>query len=211
MSVDVLVLTVPINGAYASMNSLDRIDRRKSPAYLDLFRDTREIARVEMERAGWTTREYYVATEVIRYTRDMRAFNGDASNLGKCELDSVSPSTPKQEARDRCHSFAGVWTNDRFARPYSATIEYDPEGEERVVVILRRRFPDPGSAKDRKRTPRAAVAAAKQIVVEASAVPARIRTLDEIRSGETVSFEERDRILAQAMKPKSEDIGKRPR
>jgi hypothetical protein len=206
---DVLVVTVPIAGAYASMNSLDRIDRRKSPAYLDLFRDTRELTRRAIEEQGWSTREYFVETQVVRYTRDLRAFNGDAGNIGKAELDALSPSTAQQERRDGCKPFAGVWVNDRLARPYRADIEYDPDGIERVVIIMRRRFPDPAGT--RKRSPgKAVIQESAEMVAPLTVTDAvvrdvveYVRTLEEIPSGTTVSFAERDRILAAALPRKT--------
>jgi hypothetical protein len=172
MMPDTLTLTVFVDGAYASMNAIDRMDRRKSPAYLDLFRSVREAARLEVERIGWTPAEHFVQAQVVRYVTNLRGFNADAGNIGKCELDALAPSTPAQEQRDRCAPFAGVWTNDRLARPWSADIEFDPAGPDRVVILLRRRFPSPTETKERAR-PRASrvVAAAEAIVAKPMYVP----------------------------------------
>jgi hypothetical protein len=191
---DVLTITVPIEGTYAGVNDVANGwgAKAKSTAYLTLFRATREAARAEMERVGWETARYACAVEVIRYHRT-RQMN-DATNLGKCEADAMAPSTPKQEARDKCVPFAGVYANDRLARPYGADVEYDAEGIDRVVIIVRRRFPDVlAVAAAKPRTARAArpTPPITPVIIE----PTRIRTIKEIKNGDLLSFEERDRLL----------------
>jgi hypothetical protein len=66
----------------------------------------------------------------------------DAGNLAKCELDSLRPSTAHEEKRDRCAPFAGVYLDDDQVRPYRSDVEYDPRGIDRIVIVVRRRYPD---------------------------------------------------------------------
>ena len=177
-SPDVLWLTIPLRGAYASFNALDKMDRRKSPAYLDLFRDTREAARAEMARIGWTTATFRCEVSVIRYCADRG--QKDASNVGKAELDALSPSTAQQHVRDRCATFPGVWRNDSLARPYHADIEYDPAGPDRIVIIIRRRFPDAIGTQGRAPGVRASVGKAAQ--KPSAEAPATVDTLPDGRA-----------------------------
>lgn len=143
MSADVLVLTVTIDGAYASANAVSdhgATRGKKSPAYLELFRSVREAARAAMAATGWETAHDPCEVQVVRYHATRRL--ADAPNLGKVECDALEPSTPHEEERDKCDPFPGVFANDDLVRPYSADVEYDPAGPDRVVVIIRRRFPD---------------------------------------------------------------------
>jgi hypothetical protein len=198
---DVLVISVPVDGAYAGVNDVAAGwgAAKKSPAYLSLFRDVREAARAEMTRTGWETATYACAVEVVRYYRTLRI--GDADGLAKVPIDALSPSTPHQEARDRSAPFAGVWVNDRLARPLRADVEYDPDGEDRLVIVVRRRFPDPLAAEKRPRSARRTPMAAN--TPPAPPAPARpaqaaktpIRTLAQLRSGDTLSLAERDALL----------------
>lgn len=140
---DTITIVVPVVGPYASTNDVASGfgGAKKSSAYLELFRGCRRAAQREVERVGWTPASYRCKVEIVRYTRS-RGMK-DAGNVGKVELDALSPSTPKQSERDNAPPFAGLWTNDQLARPFTADIEYDPEGMERVVIHVRRRFPDP--------------------------------------------------------------------
>lgn len=216
---DVLVITVPIVGAYASTNDVGKIDRRKSPAYKDLFRNTREIARAEMARVGWLPATFNCDVSIVRYTPTLQ--RRDASNLGKAELDALSPSTAQQILRDRCEPFAGVWTNDELARPFHADVQYDPNGEDRIVVVIRRRFPDPppkpaaeqrpenarkGPAQPRQRTQRTPPtyltairpAAASHETATAHPRPAVIGDARPLINGRPVTHEEAMRELRKA-------------
>jgi hypothetical protein len=145
---DLLTLTVltPVvagRARYAGVNAISdhgAYHGRKSSEYLELFRAVREAARAEMERVGWVTWPHPCEVQVVRYHRTARM--SDSGNIGKAEMDALAPSTPNQEARDKCAPFPGVYENDSLVRPYHASVEYDPDGPDRVVIIVRRRYPD---------------------------------------------------------------------
>jgi hypothetical protein len=145
---DLLTLTVltPVvagRARYAGVNAISdhgAYHGKKSAEYLELFRAVREAARAEMERVGWVTWPHPCEVQVVRYHRTARM--SDCGNLGKAEMDAMAPSTPNQEARDKCAHFPGVYLNDSLVRPYHASVEYDPDGPDRVVIIVRRRYPD---------------------------------------------------------------------
>jgi len=128
---------------YASANAVSdhgRFGGRKSEEYLALFRAVREAARAEMIATAWATWEHDCEVLVVRYHRTLVA--SDATNLGKVECDALEPSTPLEDRRDGSAPFPGIFLNDRQVRPYSSDTEYDPEGPDRVLITVRRRYPN---------------------------------------------------------------------
>jgi len=124
---DVLVVTAFVPGAYPSVNAVGRDSfrgGRKSPEYVDLFAAVRDAAEAETARIGWVCAEYPCDVSVTFYHRDKR--RRDCSNLAKTELDALTA--------------AGVWVDDTLARAVHLDIEYDPAGESRVVIVVRRKF-----------------------------------------------------------------------
>ncbi len=125
---DVLVITVPIVGRYASVNALGRDGLaygRKSAAYRILFEATQTAAEAAIAASGWATATYFVDTQLVLYRSRYR--RQDAGNAGKCEFDALTA--------------AKVWTDDSLALPVSLDLELDPSGPDRAVIVLRRRFP----------------------------------------------------------------------
>lgn len=144
---DILVIRVATPTRYANANHLTNggfQGARKSPEYIELFRSVREAARVAIDEASWVTATFPCDAQVVRYSPKMRP--GDPANLGKAELDALQPSTAIEERRDKCAPFRGVWANDSIAKPFHAMIEYDPAGEDRIYIVVRRRFPEYGVA-----------------------------------------------------------------
>jgi hypothetical protein len=126
---DALIVTAPVPGRYPTVNSLGSDGFRggkKSIEYHDLFTAVKDNAESEMLRTGWTMATYYCAVSATLYRNTKRKI--DAGNLLKCEADALTA--------------AGVWADDYLARPNTLDVEYDPNGESRVVIIIRRRFPD---------------------------------------------------------------------
>lgn len=124
---DVLVVTAPLGARYPSQNHTGADGARfgkKSPEYHDLFAAVADAARAEIERTGWACASFYVEASCTLYRRADRI---DPSNVGKCEFDALTA--------------AGAWASDKLARPVHLEVEIDPEGDERVVLVLRRRYP----------------------------------------------------------------------
>ena len=127
MNSDVLTISVPLASRYPSVNHLGRDGvraGRKTPEYHALFAAVKEAAEREIVRTGWTTAHDCVDTSVVLYRTTQRW--QDPQNIGKVELDSLTA--------------AKVWADDHLAKPWHTDIEYDPNGPDRVVIILRRRF-----------------------------------------------------------------------
>ncbi|GAC1502049.1 MAG: hypothetical protein NVS1B2_27360 [Vulcanimicrobiaceae bacterium] len=124
---DALLISALVPGAYPSQNHTGSDGRRggkKSKEYHALFSAVEDAAMVEVERVGWICAEYLCDASVTLYHPTRIA--PDASNLAKCELDALTA--------------AGVWANDRLARPVHFETEYDPQGgESRIVIVVRRR------------------------------------------------------------------------
>jgi hypothetical protein len=142
---DVLTFTVPLaGGTYPSVNHLGHSGvshGKKSPEYHALFRAVRDAAADEIERIGWRPVHGYCDVEIIR-VRPTR-HRSDAGNIGKVEADSMEPSRAPRFEGDLDgyrHPFCGVFTNDCFVVPHPR-IEYDPDGPDRIIVIVRRIFP----------------------------------------------------------------------
>ena len=126
---DVLIVSAPVPGAYPTVNTMWAGSSRggkKSLVYTDLFDAVQRAAEAEIDRTGWTTAAYYCAVSLTLYRNTRREI--DCANTSKAELDAMTA--------------AGVWVDDKFARPFLADTEYDPSGESRVVIVVRRRFPD---------------------------------------------------------------------
>ncbi len=144
---DVLSLSVPLpTTAYPSVNSLGGDGFRggkKTVAYHALFDAVKAAAEAEMARTGWETADFLVDATLVLVTRSARI--RDASNCGKCEMDALTA--------------AGVWLDDALARPWRTDCENDPSGPDRVVIVVRRRYPiivprgSPMVANTRRRRP----------------------------------------------------------
>lgn len=122
---DVLVLSVPIDGSYASVNHTGRDGMRfgrKSPAYKKLFADVLAAACFAMERTGWRTTDDDCEVTLTRYVRDR--IKRDAANMGKCEFDALTK--------------AGVWKDDSQAKRVILKLLTDPSGADRVVIVVQR-------------------------------------------------------------------------
>lgn len=120
---DVLTITVPIQGAYASVNQTGGDSfrgGRKSPAYKALFRAVQQSAEAEMRRTGWTKAECDCFALIVRYVPDRR--RADAMNLAKCEWDALTE--------------AGVWNDDELANPCLPMIRPDFGGPHRVSIVV---------------------------------------------------------------------------
>jgi hypothetical protein len=87
-----------------------------------------------MKRTKWTTATYNCAGWITRYTP--RRTISDASNVGKCELDFLEK--------------AGVIANDSLIRPLLKDIQYDPNGEDLIVIMLQRLYPRIGDTAPKK-------------------------------------------------------------
>ncbi len=147
---------------YASVNAVSdhgATHGKKSPAYLALFRAVREAARAEMARTGWTTWPHGCEGTIVRYHRTRRM--SDSPNIGKAECDSLCPSTPHEERRDRCAPFPGVYLDDKQVHPWHTDVEYDPTGPDRVFIVVRRRFPEAVDVAPRHRVKPRTTAAAR--------------------------------------------------
>ncbi len=124
----VLAFTVPAPRKYPSVNHLGRDGFRggkKSPEYHELFDAVKRAAEAEMLRVGWECADYLVDASLTVYFDSGR--QADAGNTGKCELDAMTA--------------AGVWRDDRLARPLRLDTEHDPSGPSRIVIVARRKFP----------------------------------------------------------------------
>ena len=125
---DVLVVSAPVPGRYASVNHLGSGAHRggkKTPEYHDLFNAVVAAAEAEMQRVAWRIADYPCAVAITLYHRN--GIFPDALNIGKCEFDALTA--------------AGVWIDDKYGRPATADTELDPDGDPRVVIVIRRRFP----------------------------------------------------------------------
>lgn len=125
---DVFSISVPIVGSYPSINHLGLNGFRagpKSESYHQLREAVTSAARIEMARTGWTTANYYVEGWITRYNPTRR--KTDAGNLGKGESDFLQA--------------AGVVLDDTLIRPLHLSTEYDPKGEDRITIVLLRRYP----------------------------------------------------------------------
>lgn len=124
---DVLVITARVPGAYPTTNAVGADGRRggrKSQAYVDLTDAVRKAAMLEMDRVDWETAEWYCAVDLTFYHSSARKI--DAQNAGIAENNALTA--------------AGVWVDDRLAEPVTFRTEYDPAGESRVVIIIRKRY-----------------------------------------------------------------------
>jgi hypothetical protein len=188
---------------YASTNSISdhgQYHGAKSEEYLDLFRRVREAARAEIAATGWSTWPYDCEVSVTRYHRTLR--RPDSSNLGKVEVDALAPSVPHEERRDRCEPFLGVYMNDRQARPYHATTEYDPEGPDRVLIVVRRRYMDPAQA------PRSTESTEKRQATGASPRP-KVKTPRAIAAADEANTAADERTATLGGQPISREAGLR--
>ena len=126
---DVFVITVPVpKGTYPSVNHVGGNGFRggfKSHEYRTLGKSVLEAAQEEMNRVGWQTATYYVSGSITRY--QTTRIHSDPSNLGKCEWDFLEK--------------AGVVENDTLIRPTVKDIQYDPDGVDRIVIVLQRLYP----------------------------------------------------------------------
>ena len=190
---------------YASANAISdhgRYGGAKSEEYLALFRAVREAARAEMAAIGWTTWAHGCDATVVRYHRTLVVT--DAPNLGKIELDALEPSNAHEDRRDGAAPFAGVFENDRQIRGYHATTEYDPEGPDRVLITVRRRYPDAigaTSTQRPKKAPRARAVAQPRSTPPDSLERAPQARGDErlpVLNGRTISFAEAAKLIAAA-------------
>lgn len=146
MSNDVLVLTIPLRpivrervkgtwterpARYPSANRPvvgSHAFGRKSPDYRALADDVEDAARVAVE-AGWTPIAYPCRVSITRYIPDARVF--DPMNLGQAEANALTR--------------AGVWTDDSLARPIQLDVQSNADGPDRVVIVIQRLAPVPGT------------------------------------------------------------------
>jgi hypothetical protein len=197
---DVLTFTVPLpSGTYPSVNHTGGNAARqgkKTPEYHDLFKAVRDIAAIEMERIGWQVAANYCDVTIVRVRADCRL--SDASNLSKCEFDAMQPSRPpryKGDLRAYRHPFPGVFTNDALVVPHPK-VEFDAEGPDRLVIIVRRVFPfvplpgDAVAATGRARKPRARVTAPVIALPEPLKAPAAADEPYGMLNGRPISYAE---------------------
>jgi hypothetical protein len=160
---DVLVLTIPLRAAvrervagewkerparYPSVNHAGvgaaRFGR-KTPDYVALAADVEAAGRAAVD-AGWTTIDHPCRCWITRYVPDARL--RDALNLGQCEANALTR--------------AGVWTDDTLAGPITLDVQPRSDPPDRVVIVVQRLTPAPGSVpraarppqEKRKRSPR---------------------------------------------------------
>lgn len=120
---DVLAITVPIEGRYASNNALGKDSHRggrKSEAYKALFKSVKEAAEDEAMRIGWVPLPCEHDITILRYLP--ARWRTDAMNLGKCEGDALTA--------------AGIWPDDRYANPARFLVRYDASGQHRIAIVV---------------------------------------------------------------------------
>ena len=125
---DIFTITVPVpKGTYPSSNNMGGNGFRggfKTREYKALGQSVLDASIAEMQRIGWDTATYYVSGSITRYQKTR--IHSDPSNLGKCECDFLEK--------------AGVVLNDTLIRPIAKDIQYDPDGEDRIVIVLQRLY-----------------------------------------------------------------------
>ncbi len=139
MNQDVLVISVPIEGAYPSAKNQTLGPARygkKSPAYHDVFEKVVTAGKAALAD-GWEPLKYKCRVTVDRYVPDARL--RDAINLGQVEFDALTR--------------AGVWTDDSLANPVLLSVLTGADGIDRVVVTIHRLPPGPGIVKPREALP----------------------------------------------------------
>jgi hypothetical protein len=136
MTRDALMIEIPLSTTtYPSRNHELGGGRRysaKSNAYKILFRAVVDAAICAREH-GWQTIDTPCDFSVTRYCSDFRV--RDAMNLGGCEANALTQGL--------------AWTDDTLGAPAHVDIQIDPDGYDRVLIILRRQY-------SRDREPRAA-------------------------------------------------------
>jgi hypothetical protein len=124
---DVLVISIPlVHGIYPSRNAENSGSGRysaKNQSYAKLFATVEAAAR-EAVNQGWKTINTHCDFYVTRYVRDER--QRDAANIASCEANGLTRG--------------GAWTDDSLAAPAHFDIQCDPEGEDRISIIIMRRF-----------------------------------------------------------------------
>jgi len=153
MNSEIFSITVPVpRGTYPSVNhTAANASRRgkKTPEYHELFMAVRDAAAREIARLAWTPVDAYYDTTVIRIRSDLR--KSDMSNLAKCELDALEPSREPRftgDLKGYGHPFPGAFLNDNLVVP-TFRIEYDPDGVDRVTIVIRRIYPFVPTARER--------------------------------------------------------------
>lgn len=126
---DVFSISVPLpKGSYPGVNHLGADGfrgGRKTANYHALRKSVMDAAQREMARTGWETATWYCECTWTRYSRTRRL--SDPGNGNKVEADALEA--------------AGVVENDTLLRPIHLSCEYDPDGVERIVIVLLRRYP----------------------------------------------------------------------
>jgi len=179
---DTLTMTVYLDGmTYPSINHTGRAggarhDQGFSVEHRSLRRSVASFAREAVVK-GWRVIEHPCEATLTRYLPDARVF--DIHNAGNAEFNGLTDG--------------GAWTDDGCGERARKERYVDRGGRDRIEIILRR-LPAPEGA--RVIAPRKKVEPKKKAPA-ARPVTQRARSADEVRSGDVLTFEERDALLRE--------------